>query len=108
MTIKTKKIQMLDIKKILENGKATVKLIGRLDTVTAPALESEIEKLIPGLTELIFDFTTLEYISSAGLRVMLFAQKMMNAQGQMKIFGTNEDIMEIFDITGFSDILNIE
>ena len=85
-----------------------VSLVGRLDTTTAPALESVVTGELGGISELIFDFEKLEYISSAGLRVLLAAQKTMNKQGRMVICNVNSDIMEVFDITGFSDILTIE
>lgn len=89
-------------------GNALVLMIeGRLDTGTAPELESVIDADIAGVKELIFDFDNLEYISSAGLRVVLKAQKIMNKQGEMKIIHVNSAIMEIFEITGFSDILTI-
>lgn len=91
-----------------ENGKVTLALSGRLDTVTAPELEAALDTALGGATELCFDFTDLEYISSAGLRVLLKAQKIMNTKGTMKITGVNETIMEVFDITGFVDILTIE
>ena len=83
-------------------------LKGRLDTTTAPQLEAELNNSIEGITELTLDFEELEYISSAGLRVLLSAQKIMNRQGSMKITHVCEDIMEVFDITGFCDILKIE
>ena len=88
--------------------KLTVKVEGRLDTTTAPELEQEIKASTDGITELVFDFGSLEYISSAGLRVLLSAQKVMNKQGSMKVTNVNEEIMEIFEVTGFSDILTIE
>lgn len=91
-----------------ENGKVTLALSGRLDTVTAPELEAALDTALSGATELCFDFTDLEYISSAGLRVLLKAQKTMNTKGKMKITGVNETIMEVFEITGFVDILTIE
>ena len=92
-----------------QNGNAlVVALEGRLDTVTAPKLEAELQNALEGVTSLTFDFSELEYISSAGLRVLLSAQKKMNAQGEMKICGVNEIVMEIFDVTGFTDILTIE
>ncbi len=91
-----------------ENGKVTLALSGRLDTVTAPELEAALDTALSGATELCLDFTDLEYISSAGLRVLLKAQKIMNTKGTMKITGVNETIMEVFDITGFVDILTIE
>lgn len=81
---------------------------GRLDTTTAPELESYIKSQITGVTDLKFDFSGLEYISSAGLRVLLSAQKTMNKQGSMVVTGSNEDILEIFEVTGFSDILTLE
>lgn len=86
----------------------TAALTGRLDTTTAPQLEAEINSGLEGVTEFILDFAKLEYISSAGLRVLLVAQKIMNKQGSMKIRNVSADIMEIFDITGFADILTIE
>ena len=99
---------MLNINKTVEDGKASFVLEGRLDTVTAPELESELKDSLSGLTTLIFDFEKLEYISSAGLRVLLSTQKVMAKQGEMKIIHVNETIMDIFDITGFIDILTIE
>ena len=92
-----------------KNGSAvTFAVSGRLDTVTAPELESVIKTELDGVTELIFDFSGLDYISSAGLRILLTAQKKMNSQGTMKVTGANEIVLEIFDVTGFSDILTIE
>ena len=99
---------MLNIQKTIENGKAAFALEGRLDTVTAPELEKELKDSFDGLSELTLDFSKLEYISSAGLRVLLSAQKIMNKQGEMKVAHVNETIMEIFEVTGFSDILTIE
>ena len=99
---------MLTINKTVENGKAILMPEGRLDTVTAPQMEIAVKEILPGITELTLDFEKLEYISSAGLRVLLSAQKAMNAQGKMTVTGVNESIMEIFEVTGFSDILNIE
>ena len=86
----------------------TVELEGRLDTTTAPQLEAELKTALDGITELVFDIKDLAYISSAGLRVLLSAQKVMNKQGKMVIRGASEEIMEIFDMTGFVDILTIE
>ncbi|MBR6916739.1 MAG: STAS domain-containing protein [Clostridia bacterium] len=99
---------MLNINEKVENGKAIIALEGRLDTVTAPDLESAVKKTLPGLTELTFDFKDLEYISSAGLRVLLSVQKVMMAQGSMKVCNVNETVMEVFEVTGFADILTIE
>ena len=98
----------MTIEKIANGAVITLKIIGRLDTSTAPALESAVDGCIAGVQELILDCTALEYVSSAGLRVILKAQKQMNAQGSMKLTGVNETIMEVFDITGFADILTIE
>ena len=91
------------------NGEETILVVsGRLDTQTAPELENMLDEILPGLKELTFDMTDLEYISSAGLRVILKAQKAMNTQGSMKLTDVNDSIMEVFDITGFLDILTIE
>ncbi len=91
------------------NGEAlTISIEGRLDTTTAPQLETELKKSLDGIKTLVLDIAALEYISSAGLRVLLSAQKVMNKQGEMTIKGANEAIMEIFEVTGFVDILNIE
>ena len=85
-----------------------VSLIGRLDTTTAPQLEAKLKEQIDGVENLVIDFEQLEYISSAGLRVILAAQKIMNKQGSMVVRKVNPEIMEVFEITGFSDILTIE
>lgn len=98
----------LNTNKTVDEGRAVVALEGRLDTTTAPELENEINEIIEGLEELIFDMENLEYISSAGLRVLLASQKTMNKQGSMKVINVNDQIMEIFEVTGFSDILTIE
>ncbi len=99
---------MLSINKNITDGKAVFALEGRLDTVTAPDLEKELKASLDGVKELILDFEKLEYISSAGLRVLLAAQKAMAKQGAMKITHTNEMINEIFEVTGFADILTVE
>ena len=98
----------MTIEKLLNGEKATLVVVGRLDTQTAPELEKELDSIVSGLKELTFDMTGLEYVSSAGLRVILKAQKIMNSQGSMKLIGVNDSIMEVFDITGFLDILTIE
>ena len=98
---------MLNIAKTIENETGKLVLEGRLDTVSAPELEQVIKETLPGLTELTLDFEKLDYISSAGLRVLLSAQKVMNKQGSMKVTNVNETILEIFEVTGFSDILTI-
>ena len=97
----------MTIDKNREGSKMTVALEGRLDTTTAPKLEAEIRGSLDGVTDLEFDFQNLAYISSAGLRVMLSAQKLMNKQGSMTIRNVNDDIMDVFEVTGFVDILNI-
>ena len=99
---------MLNIIKNIENGTAAFALEGRLDTITSPDLEKELKVALDGATLLTLDFGKLEYISSAGLRVLLSAQKTMNKQGEMKLTHVNDTIMEIFEITGFADILTIE
>ena len=99
---------MLNINKTIEDKTLTVTLEGRLDTTTAPQLESELKSELAGVEALVMDFEKLEYISSAGLRVLLSAQKIMNKQGEMKVVHVSDVINEIFEVTGFSDILNIE
>ena len=99
---------MLNIEKKTNGTELSVVLTGRLDTTTAPELESVIKSSLDDVTTLNIDMEALEYISSAGLRVLLSAQKIMNKQGEMKVTHVNETIMEIFEVTGFSDILNIE
>ena len=98
----------MKIEKAIAGTAATLKIIGRLDTTTAPELEYTIDGCVAGIKELVLDCSELEYVSSAGLRVILKAQKLMNAQGAMKLTNVNETIMEVFDITGFADILTIE
>ncbi len=85
-----------------------ISLEGRLDTTTAPELEKVLSGSLDGVTELTFDMSALDYLSSAGLRILLGAQKRMNKQGSMKVTNVNETIMEIFEVTGFADILTIE
>ena len=99
---------MLNINKTTEDKKLAVALEGRLDTTTAPQLETELKSNLAGVETLVLDFEKLEYISSAGLRVLLSAQKIMNKQGEMKVIHVSDVINEIFEVTGFSDILNIE
>ncbi len=99
---------MLNIEKNTNEAELTIALKGRLDTTTAPELETELKTSLDGVTTLVIDMSALEYISSAGLRVLLSAQKIMNKQGEMKVVHAGETIMEIFEVTGFSDILTIE
>ena len=98
---------MLIIQKTIEDGKAAFSLEGRLDTTTAPDLEAKLKSSLSGVTELTLDLEKLEYISSAGLRVLLSAQKIMSRQGDMKLLHVNETVQEVFEVTGFSDILTI-
>ena len=98
----------MNIEKKINDDSMLVILEGRLDTTTAPELEESIISSIDGIKELTFDFEKLEYISSAGLRVLLSAQKTMNKQGSMKLINVGSAIREIFEVTGFVDILTIE
>lgn len=98
----------MTITKKNENATLTVTLEGRLDTTTAPQLESELKTSLDHVNTLILDFAALEYISSAGLRVLLSTQKVMNRQGRMVVRGVNETVLEVFEVTGFTDILTIE
>ena len=98
----------LTIDNRLAAAASTIVLAGKLDTTTAPELEAVLEPLLPTITALTFDLEKLEYISSAGLRVILKAQKAMNQNGSMKLIHVPEAVMEVFDITGFSDFLTIE
>ena len=98
----------MNIQKTVTGTTLTVELEGRLDTTTAPQLEGELRGSIDGLTCLVIDFEKLDYISSAGLRVLLAMQKIMNKQGEMILKNVNETVMEVFEVTGFSDILTIE
>ena len=102
------KEETMEIKKMQDGDNLTIVLTGRLDTTTAPHLEAELKSSIGGVTYLIFDFENLEYISSAGLRVILSAQKVMNRQGNMVIRNVDENVMDVFEVTGFVDILTIE
>mgnify|MGYP003295045470 CR=1 FL=1 len=97
----------MEISKTVENTVMNVVLDGRLDTLTAPVLDAELRDSLGEITELVFDFAKLAYISSAGLRVLLTAQKVMNKQGEMLIRNVNSEVKEVFDVTGFSDILKI-
>ena len=92
-----------------QNGTAlTIALEGRLDTMTAPELEAELKKSLDGVEALNLDFSKLDYISSAGLRVLLSAHKLMSAKGGLKVTNVNEIVQEVFEVTGFADILTIE
>ena len=97
----------MTIEKMVNGTELTMELIGRLDTTTAPELEAEFKREIGGVEKLVLNFEKLEYLSSAGLRVLLSAQKVMNKQGEMIIKNVNSTIMDIFEVTGFSEILTI-
>ena len=99
---------MLNIKKESNETELTVALEGRLDTTTAPEFENEIKESLSDVTELVLDLSNLEYISSAGLRVLLSTQKKMNTQGSMVVRNAREEVKEIFEVTGFADILTLE
>ena len=98
----------MTIQKTRNGNELTIALTGRLDTNTAPQLELELNGCLASVEKLIFDLAALEYISSAGLRVILSAQKVMNRQGEMVVRNVNEMVQEVFEITGFTDILTIE
>ena len=98
----------MTIEKKKNGTELTIALTGRMDTTTAPQLENELKVSLDGVEKLVLDFSGLDYLSSAGLRVILGAQKVMNKQGEMVVCNVNETIAEIFDVTGFSDILTIE
>lgn len=97
----------MEIKTNNNGDTCSIEVIGRLDTTTAPQLEAELNSKLSGVKNLVFDLSKLEYISSAGLRVLLSTQKIMNVQGSMKIVNVIPEVMEVFEITGFTEILNI-
>ena len=98
----------MTIEKNLNGAELIVKVVGRLDTTTAPELEVSLKESFEGLEKLVLDFSELDYLSSAGLRVLLQSQKTMNKQGEMVVRNVNETISEIFEVTGFADVLTIE
>ena len=98
----------MNIVKKQDGSKLTIALEGRLDTATSPLLENELRTALNGVGSLVFDLDQLVYVSSAGLRVLLSAQKTMARQGEMVIRNVKPEIMEIFEVTGFVDILTIE
>ena len=98
----------MEINKLLEENKLTLAVKGRVDSVSAPELEAVVNDSLEGVEELVFDFSELEYISSAGLRVLLTSYKKMAEKGSMKIVNINDVIKEIFEVTGFADIFTIE
>ena len=98
----------MTINKITKDGTMTAEISGRVDTTTSPALENELKESFDKCENMVLDFANVEYISSAGLRVLLSAHKTMSKKGGMKLINVSEDIMEIFEVTGFSEILDIE
>ena len=98
----------MEINKTQEGSKLNLSLVGRLDTVTSPQLQELLDNSLNGIDELVFDFAKLDYISSAGLRVLLATNKKMVKAGKMIIRNVNDVVQEVFDMTGFADILNIE
>lgn len=98
----------MNINQTRNEDKLTLAIEGRIDTKTSPQLEQALAGALNGIKELIFDFTDVSYISSAGLRVLMAAQIQMNEQGSMTVIHANEDLMEIFEITGFTEILTIK
>ena len=98
----------MTINKTLNGKTLNIALEGRLDTMTAPELEKELNQSLSGADSLTLDFSRLEYISSAGLRVLLSAHKAMSTKGGMKVTNVNEIVQEVFEVTGFADILTIE
>ena len=98
----------MKVDKAVSGNKLDLAVTGRIDTTTAPQLEEEIRDSLDGIEELVMDFSGVEYISSAGLRVLLSCQKTMNTQGSMALTGVRDSVMEIFEVTGFSDILTIK
>ena len=101
-------MSLLTITKTQEENKLTAKISGRVDTSTAPQLDNEVSLSLDGIDDLVLDFKQVEYISSAGLRVLLSAHKVMAQKGGMKVIHANEIVMEVFEVTGFADILTIE
>ncbi len=99
---------MLNIGKYRDGRNMKISLEGRFDTATAPQLETIVRNELDDVESLVFDFEKLEYISSAGLRVLLAAQKIMNKQGRMVVKNVSEEVKEIFEVTGFTDILTLE
>ena len=107
-SFQTTKVVKMNIVKTQNASALTIAVVGSLNTTTAPELEAELKASLDGVSELVLDFEKLDYISSAGLRVLLSAQKVMAKKGKMKVIHVNESVMEIFEITGFSDIFDIE
>ena len=99
----------MEINKTLENGKAEVKISGRIDTVSSPLLEQELNEILPQTDEIVLDFEDVEYISSAGLRILLVLTKLLKAKdGKLKLINVQKVVKDVFEITGFDNIFNIE
>lgn len=98
----------MEIRENRNGSELTVALAGRLDTLSSPELEEKLEDMLEGVEKLVFDFSELRYISSAGLRVMLTAMQIMEDQGEMTVKNVCQDVMDVFEVTGFVDDLNIE
>ena len=98
----------MKIERQLSGDTLTLSLEGRLDTMTAPELEKELNASLDSAQSLILDFSKLDYISSAGLRVLLYAHKAMSGKGGMKVTNVNEIVQEVFEVTGFADVLTVE
>lgn len=98
----------MTIDKVRDDGRLTVSISGRMDTMTAPEVDKAIKGKLDSVSELVFDFSGLDYISSSGLRVLLAAQKVMNKKGRMAIKNVCQTVMDVFEVTGFSSILTIE
>jgi len=97
----------MEIQQERNGDKLTLKIIGRLDAGSAPELSKELTTVLEGVTDLTFDFAELKYIASAGLRVLLVAQKRMNKQGSMKLINVSESVLEVLDMTGFASLMTI-
>ena len=97
----------MEIKKEQNGNALTLKIVGRLDAGSAPELSKELTTALNGITDLTFDLAELKYVASAGLRVLLVAQKRMNKQGSMKLINVNETVMEVLEMTGFSSLMTI-
>lgn len=99
----------MEINKTLENGKAEVKISGRIDTVSSPLLEQELNEILPQTDEIVLDFEDVEYISSAGLRILLVLTKLLKAKdGKLTLINVQKVVKDVFEITGFDNIFNIE
>lgn len=99
---------MLEVNKHSENGKGTIELIGELDTTSSVEFEKSLDGFLDDLTDLTIDMKKLDYITSAGLRVLLYIEQTMEDQGEMRVINVCEDVMDVFEVSGFSEVLNIQ